>query len=206
VRAGKTIRLQGPLVIPAAELKAGMAIRIEGQIHKVLASEFKAAGRQAGGIVKTKLRNVSTGRMPEPHFRPDERVEELELTRQTMQFLYSDEENCHFMNPETFEQVEIPRVALGPAEKFLQPEMKLPVEFFENRAISAVFPPIIEVRVQETAPPVHSQQDNTWKECTLENGLQIMVPLFIAPGEIVRVEVETGRYLERVRAERKRGA
>lgn len=193
-------------MIPAAELKAGMAIRIEGQIYKVLASEFKATGGQAGGIVKTKLRSVSTGRVAEPHFRPDERLENLELARQTMEFLYSDSENCYFMNPGTFEQVEISRAALGPAEKFLKPEMKLPVEFFESRPVSVVFPPIIEVRVRETAPPVHSQQDNTWKEATLENGLQIMVPLFIAPDEVLRVEVETGRYLERVRAERKRGA
>ena len=183
-----------------------MAVRIEGQIYKVLEAEFKAGAGQAGGVVKTKLRSLSSGRMWEPHFRPDERLEELELERQTMEFLYSDADNCYFMNPQSFEQVEVPRAILGPAAKYLKAEMKLPVEFFEGRPISIVFPSVVEVRVADTAPPVHSQQDNTWKEATLENGAQIMVPLFIGPDEVVRVEAETGRYLERVRAERKRGA
>ena len=123
-----------------------------------------------------------------------------------MEFLYSDADNSTFMNPETFDQVEIPRAILGPAERFLKPEMKLPVESFDGQPISIVFPAVVEARVADTAPPVHSQQDNTWKEATLDNGLQIRVPLFIARDEVVRMEVETGRYLERVRAERKRGA
>ena len=193
-------------MITASQLKAGMAVRIVGQIYKALEAEFKAGAGQAGGVVKTKLRSVSSGRMWEPHFRPEERLEELDLERQTMEFLYSDAENCTFMNPQTFDQVEIPRAILGPAERFLKEGMQVPVEFFDGRPISIVFPAVVEARVADTAPPVHSQQDNTWKEATLENGLQVRVPLFIAKDEMVRVDVETGRYLERVRAERKRGA
>ena len=157
-------------------------------------------------MVKTKLRSVASGRMWEPHFRPDERLEKLELDRQTMEFLYSDADNANFMNPENFEQVEIPRAALGPSERFLQEGMKLPVEFYDGQPVSLVFPEIVEARIADTAPAVHSGQDNTWKEATLDNGLPIQVPLFIGPGEIVRVEAETGRYVERVRLERKRGA
>ena len=190
----------------AADLKPGMAIRHEGQVYKVLEAEFKAGGGQAAGVVKTKLRNLSTGRLSEPHFRPDERLEELELERQTMEFLYGDEEMCTFMHPESFEQVEIGRALIGPAARFLQEGMRVPVEFFEGRPVSVVLPEAVELRVAETAPPVHSQQDNTWKEAVLENGVQIMVPLFIDRGDLVRVEVETGRYIERVRTERKRGA
>ncbi len=193
-------------MIPAAELKPGMALRVQGQIFKVLEAEFKAGGGQAGGVVKTKLRNVATGRLSEPHLRPDSRMEDLELERQAMEFLYSDAENGYFMNPQSFEQLEIPLATLGPAARFLKPEMELPVEFFEGRPISVVFPSVVEARIADTAPPVHSQQDSTWKEATLENGVSIMVPLFMAKNEVVRVDVETGRYLERVRAERKRGA
>src|SRR5574340_25176 len=176
-----------------------MAVRIEGQVYKVLEVEVKAGGGQLGGVVKSKLRNVSSGRMWEPHFRPDERLEDLELERQTMEFLYSDADNCFFMNPQSFEQVEIPRAVLGPGERFLQPGMQIPVLFFDGRPISAVFPDVAEARVADTAPPIHSGQDNTWKEATLENGLRIRVPLFVGPGEVIRVEAATGRYLERVR-------
>ncbi len=190
----------------AADLKFGMAVRVEGQVYQVLEAGFKAGAGQASGIVKAKLRNVATGRLWETHFRPEVRVELLELERQTMEFLYSDEANCTFMHPETFEQIEVPRATVGPAEKFLQPGMRLPVEFFDGRPISVVFPAVVELRVADTAPAVHSQQDNTWKEATLENGVKVMVPLFIDRDEMVRVDVQAGRYLERVRVERKRGA
>jgi elongation factor P len=82
----------------------------------------------------------------------------------------------------------------------------VPVELFEGRPINVVLPEILEARVASTAEPVHQQQDNAWKEAVLENGVRIRVPLFIGPGEIVRVEVKSGRYLERVRAERRRSA
>jgi elongation factor P len=191
-------------MVIASELEAGMVIRVEGQIYKVLEVEAKAGAAKLGGVVKTQLRNVETGRMWEPHFRPMERLEDLELERQTMEYLFGDAEMCTLMNAENFEQIEVPRATLGPAEKFLQPGMQLLVEFFEGRPISAVFPDIVEARVARTAPPLHAQQDSTWKEATLDNGLEIRVPLFVAPGETVRIDTRTGRYVERVRAERKR--
>ncbi|HLB86094.1 MAG: hypothetical protein AUH86_19080 [Acidobacteria bacterium 13_1_40CM_4_58_4] len=193
-------------MVIASELRAGMAIRIEGEIYKVLEAESKAGAAKLGGVVKTKLRNVTTGRVWEPHFRPQERLEDLELEQRTMEFLFSDGEVCTFMNLENFEQLEVPRAMVGAPEKFLQSGMQLPVEFFEARPISVVFPDLVEARVAITAPPAHSQQDSAWKEATLDNGIPIRVPLFIGPGEIVRVDVKTGRYVERVRAERKRSA
>jgi len=187
-------------------MKPGMAVRIEGQVYQVLEAGFKAGAGQAGGIVKAKLRNVASGRLWETHLRPDVRVESLDLERRTLDFLYSDQDNCTFMHPETFEQVEVPRAAVGPGEQFLQPGMKLPVEFFEGKPINVVFPATVELRVADTAPAIHSQQDNTWKEATLENGVVVMVPLFIDRNELVRVEVQTGRYVERVRLARRHGA
>jgi len=193
-------------MISASQLRAGMAIRFEGQVYKVLEAEFKAGGGQAGGVEKTRLQNLATGRFWDHNFRPDERLEELELDSKRMEFLYSDSDNYVFMDPQSFEQVEIPGAVLGPAARFLRPGLELPVQFFEGRALSIVFPDTVEAQVADTAPPIHSGQDNTWKEAKLDNGENILVPLFIGPGETVRVEVRTGRYLERVRVERKRGA
>jgi len=193
-------------MVTAAELKAGMVIRVEGESYKILEVESKAGAAKLGGVVKAKLSNLKSHRMWEPHFRPQERLEEIELERHIMEFLFAAGGTCTFMNPETFEQVEIPSAILGPAEKFLQPGMRMPVEFFEDRPSSVAFPEVAEARVVETAPPVHSQQEGAWKEATLENGVSIQVPLFIAAGEVVRVDVRTVRYIDRVRAERKRGA
>jgi elongation factor P len=193
-------------MIPAAELKPGMALRLEGQIYKVISADFKAGAGQLGGVVKTKLRNLSNGRFLEPHFRPDERLENLDLERRTLEFLFGDETTLTFMNPDTYEQVEIPRSVAGPAGKFLVPEMTFPIEFFEGQAVNMIFPPVAEARVADTAPPVHAQHDSTWKQARLENGAVIMVPLFIEKGEIIHVDIASGEYLDRVRAVHKRGA
>jgi len=193
-------------MVIASELKEGMFIRIEGQIYEVLEAESRAGAAKLGGLVKTRLRNVTGGRMWEPHFRPEERLEDVELEHQTLEFLFSDADSCTFMDPRSFEQIEVPRAILGVTEQFLQSGMQVQVRFFESRPISAVCPDVVEARVASTTPPAHSQQDSTWKEATLDNGLRIRVPLFIAPGEIVRVEVQTGRYVERARSERKRSA
>jgi elongation factor P len=193
-------------MVIASELKEGAAIRIDQHIYRVLEVESKAGAAKLGGVVKTKLSDVRSGRMWEPHFRPQERLEDLELDRHMMEFLFSDEDNCTFMKPDTYEQIGIPRAILGPAAQFLQSGMELPVEFFAEEPISVVFPAVAEARVQRTASPSHSQQDSAWKEALLENGLSIQVPLFIAPGEVVRVEVKTGRYVERAHIERRRSA
>ena len=191
-------------MVIASELKEGTVIRIDRRIYRVLEVESKTGTAKLSGVVKAKLSDVRNGRMWEQHFRPQERLEELELERRSMEFLFSAGDTCTFMNPDTFEQVEIPRTILGPAAQFLQPGVELPTEFFAEAPISVVFPAIAEARVERTAPPVHSQQDSAWKQATLENGLSIQVPLFIAPGEVVRVEVKTGRYLERAHTERRR--
>jgi elongation factor P len=183
-----------------------MIIRIEGQIYKILEVASKAGAAKMGGVVKTKLINLKTGRVWEPHFRPQERLEDLELERRMMQYLYTEGDTCTFMRPDTFEQIAISGSVLGIGKEFLQPGMEMPVEFFEGEPISVVVPDVTEVRVATTSPPAHSQQDSAWKEATLENGLSIRVPLFIATGDIVRIDVRTGRYIERARAEHKRSA
>ena len=193
-------------MLEASELRAGMVIRLEGQIYRVLEVESKAGAAKLGGVVKLKLTNVRSGRLSEPHLRPLERVEELQVERQPLEFLFRQGDTCTFMNPNTYEQIEVAREILGPAEQFLQPGMAVPMEFFEGTPIHAVLPDFMEARIADTAPPARSQQDSAWKEATLDNGLVIHVPLFIAPGETVRVDLRTLRYMERAHAERKRTA
>ncbi|HEV2401377.1 MAG TPA: elongation factor P [Candidatus Sulfotelmatobacter sp.] len=191
-------------MVIASELRSGMFLRIEGLVHRVIEVEAKAGAAKMGGVVKAKLINLKTGRWWDPHFRPQERLDDVELDRRMMEYLYSDGDSCTFMRPDTFEQVEVPAAVLGMAKDFLEPGMEIPIEFFEGQAVSAALPDSVEVRVARTASPSHAAGDSAWKEATLENGLTIRVPLFIGPGETVRVDVKTGRYLERGHAERKR--
>ena len=195
---------QGIDVVTASALTDGMVIRVEGQVYKVVRVESKAAAAKMGGVVKAELSNVVTGRLWEARFRPQEHVEELQVERRNMEFLFREGETSIFMDPGTFEQVGVPSELLGVAVSFLQSGTTLSMEFFEGKPIRAVLPDIVEARVVHTAPPAHSQQDSAWKEATLENGITIHVPLFIAPEEWVRVDLRTGRYLERVHTDRRR--
>ena len=191
-------------MVNASELQQGMVVRVEDQVYRVVEVEAKAAAAKLGGVVKAELSNVNTGRLWEARFRPQERLEDLPVERRNMEFLFRDGKACTFMDPNTFEQVEVPGELLGRAADFLQSGSDVPLEFFEGRPISAILPDIVEARVTHTAPPSHSQQDSAWKEATLENGISIKVPLFIAPDERVRVDLRTGRYIERVHGDRKR--
>ena len=119
-------------MVIASELREGVVLRIEGQIYKVLEVESKAGAAKMSGMVKTKLINVRRGRMWEPHFRPQEKLEDLQLERRTMEFLYADGDNFTFMHPETFDQFGISGTVVGAAKAFLRPGMELPVEFFDD--------------------------------------------------------------------------
>jgi elongation factor P len=193
-------------MVLASDLQFGMALEIEGQIYKVLEVEARAGAAKLGGVVKTKLINVRSGRMWEPHFRLQERLQDLELERRPMQFLYAESDLCTFMDPDSFEQIAVPSAILGNFQSYLQPGTMLPIEFSKGEPISATIPDVVEIKVTRTATPIHAQQDSAWKQAVLENGASVRVPLFIAEGETIRVEVQTGRYVERVRSDRKRSA
>ena len=188
-------------MIPASELRPGMAVRLEGDLYKVIAASYHMGGGQLSGVTHAKLRNMRTGAIREWRFKPDERLEDVALARRTMQFLYRDADLCHFMDVETYEQVSIESARLGKAAAFLVEGMTLPVEFSDGQPVGVVLPDVVEVRVADTAPPTRGVgvEGSVWKEARLDNGLTIMVPPFIAPGEVIRVEVETATYLERAR-------
>lgn len=185
-------------MLSANDLRTGMAIRLEGTPYRVVDAEYHHGGAKMGGVTHARLRNLETGTQREWRFRAGEMVVELALDREPMQFLYRDENAAFFMNPRTFDQVPVDIGMLGKGADYLTEGTVLTVEFLDGRPVGVVFPDIIEATVTETAPPSHTQgNDNVWKPAVLENGARIRVPPFIAPGERVRVEVETGRYVER---------
>jgi len=115
-------------------------------------------------------------------------------------FLYSDQEQSYFMNSVSYEQVEIANAVIGQQIRFLEPDMHVSIEFVEDRPVSVLFPDIIEVRIAETVPPVHGQQDNTWKTARLGNGISVMVPQFIKNGDMIRLDVAGLKYVDRAKA------
>lgn len=192
-------------MVVASDLREGMAVRIDRQIYQVIEVEARASTAQMGGTVHVRLSNVLSGRLWDRHFRPLEKLENVELQKGTLEFLYSDGKTCTFLRMDFFDQVEFPASSFGLAEKLLKPGMEVPAEFFEGDPVRIALPETVEARITSTPQTTRSQQDSGMKEATLENGLKVQVPLFISPGETVRVELSTGRYVERVRTDRKKG-
>jgi elongation factor P len=187
-------------MVTAAQLRPGMAIRYEGQIYKVLTSEYHSGQGQMGGVSHVSLRNLSTGTLREHSFRAELKLEEVPIEKRPLTFLYSDQEQSYFMNPISFEQVEIANSIIGQQIRFLEPDMQMSVEFVEDRPVNVLFPDIIEVRIAETAPPAHGQQDNTWKTARLGNGITVMVPQFVKTGDLIRLGVTSLKYIDRAKA------
>jgi len=192
-------------MVIASDLRQGIALRIDKHVYKVLEVEVKAGTAKMGGTVRALLSNVRSGRLWDQHFRPQERLEDVELEKRKAEYLYSDGDSCIFQRLDTFEQIEFPAETLGLAEKLLPPGTEVQAEFFEGEPISVVLPETVEARVVSTAPPARSQQDSGRKEATLDNGLTVQVPLFIGPGELVSIDLRTGRYQERIRTQHKKG-
>lgn len=182
----------------ASELRPGMTIALEGTLYRVVEAVHHSGTAQQKGVVHARLRNLRTGVVAERRFRPEERLEEVALERRTLEYLYNDGEMFYFMDPDTYDQVPIPAAMIGDLEIFLQPNQRIPVEFHEGRPVAVVFPETVDLRVVQTSQPIRERESHVYKPAILENGLEVLVPQFIAEGDIVRINVYTRSYVDRV--------
>lgn len=190
-------------MVIASQLRPGMAIQYERQDYKVVAAEYHPGQGQMGGSTHARLQNLDTGTFWEHSFRADLKLDEIHVEKQPLEFLYADNDQCCFMNPENYEQTEISREMVGRQAGFLEPGMKVSVEFVAGRPVGVLFPGVLEVKVADTAPPTHQQQDNTFKPAKLGNGTEVMVPQFIKTGDVIRLDFATMKYMDRVKADGK---
>jgi len=189
-------------MVVASQLRNGAVVRFEGHEYKVIGTEYRPGQGRMSGAMHARLRNLETGTIWEHAFRAELKLEEMPLDKHTLEFLYSDENNCCFMDPENFEQTEIPLTLVGTQARFLEAGMKMAVEFVSGRPIHVLFPDVVEVRVAETAPSAHQQQDTNFKTAKLENGVEVMVPQFVKTGDVIRLDIENLRYMDRAKVKR----
>ncbi len=185
-------------MVLASDFKEGMALRLDGKVWKVLEAVRHAGSGQMHGFIELKLKDVQFGHFADRRFKHTDRLEEVDMTRRQMNYLYSDADSCTFMDPETFEQVSVPRVSIGQVEKFLNEGMKITVELLAGEALSIQFPKVVELKVASTGPGIRGGQDHTLKPATLENGIEILVPQFVESGDAVRVDTEKLKYIDRI--------
>jgi elongation factor P len=186
-------------MIIASQLRPGMAIKYQAQDYKVVAAEYHPGQGKMGGATHARLQSLSTGTFWEHSFRSDLKLDTIPVERQTLEFLYADGEQCVFMNPDTYEQSDVHRDTVGPQAQFLETGMRLGVEFAGGRPIGVLFPDYLEVKISDTAPAMHQQVDSTFKPAKLENGVEVMVPQFVKTGDMIRLDLRTMKYMDRVK-------
>ena len=183
----------------ANDIRKGIVIIFDGELCKVMDFRHHTPGNLRA-MVQAKLRNLRTGNQFEHRFRSNDDIEQAYITQHEMEYLYSDGASHHFMNTENYEQVEISEDDLGDATAWLQPGLKLQVQFHETRPIGVELPKTMKVKIAETQPMVKgATQSSSYKPATLENGVVVQVPPFVTDGEEIMVDPSENRYLERAK-------
>lgn len=185
------------MAIPATQLRPGMIIKHNGELHSVFKVEHRTPGNLRA-FIQAKLRNLRTGAMFEHRFRSPDPIEKVTVDEINMEYLYHDGDNYHFMNNENFEQIALSADTLGDAVDYLIPNMQIKIEFFDGKPVGVELPQTVDLKVIETEPGIKSATaSSVTKPAKTETGLVVQVPPFINEGETIRVDTAEGAYLSR---------
>jgi elongation factor P len=191
-----------PRMATTNDLKNGMVLNLDGQLWSVVWFQHHKPGK-GGAVVRTKLKNIGSGKTVDKTFNADVRVEVANVDKRTMQYLYNDGTSYVFMDPGTFEQLEVPPEAVGDATAFLLENQDALVATNEGRVLYVELPASVELVVEYTEPGLQGDRSTGGtKPARLETGHEINVPLFITTGEKIKVDTRDGSYLGRVTADK----
>lgn len=183
--------------IPATQMRPGMVIKHNGELHTVFSVEHRTPGNLRA-FIQAKLRNLRTGAMFEHRFRSPDPIDRVIVDEVPMEFLYADGDDYYFMNTENYEQTQLNSSTLGDAVEYLIPNLKILLSFFDGVAVGVELPQIVEMVVVQTEPGLKSATaSSVTKPATMETGLVVQVPPFINEGEKIRVDTAEGAYLSR---------
>ncbi len=183
-------------ILPA-EFRRTMVLMLDNAPHVL--EDFRASGTaQTKHKLHARLRNLKTGRVIDRTFAENERVPVAQLDTRTVQFSFKQGDTYAFLDTQTFEELDLSSQQVGDRHWFLKENEEYKATFLEGNLLDIVLPPQIPLKVIETAPPIRGGSDSAWKEARLETDLQIMVPLFIATGETIRVDTHERKYAGKV--------
>lgn len=183
------------------DLRLGTVITLNNQPYEVTFAQHLKMAR-SGARLRAKLKNLIDGSVIERNFSAGDKIEAAEITRRKAHFLYAERDMHLFMDNETFDQYEIPNDAVDARSKFLKDGQPIDALLFNGRAVNIDLPKKVTLRVESTPPGVKGDTTGSaTKTAVLETGLEIKVPLFIKNGDYIRVNTDTGEYVERTQQE-----
>ena len=185
-------------MISTNQFKNGNHIEVEGTVFKILEFQHVKPGK-GGAFVRTKLRRAADGNVIDRTFRAGEKFRPVRTESRTMQFLYADGTDAHFMDTESFEQIAIPEATVQDPLRWLTPSSEVDVLFIDDQPGDLQLPSAVDLAVAETDPGLRgdSVSGGGTKPATLETGAVIQVPLFVEPGQRIRVDTRSGEYVAR---------
>jgi len=184
-------------MIQATQMKKGMLVKIDEIPHVVLNVTHITPGNKRG-IIQCNLRNLQTGFATDMRFRSSDRIEEAEIEPVEMEYIYFAEDQYYFMNIENYEQIPVGADLIGEQAKFLKANLRVKVEFYEGKPFGIILPKFVTLKVIETQVHIKeatAQAQN--KPAKLEGGHTCQVPPFIQVGNMIKINTETGEYIER---------
>jgi elongation factor P len=185
------------MAIPATQLRPGMIIKHNNDLHAVFSVEHRTPGNLRA-FIQAKLRNLRTGAMFEHRFRSPDPIEKINVDEVQMEYLYNDGDDYYFMNTENYEQIHLSKEILGAAVDYLISNLQIKVEFYDGRAVGVELPQTVDLTVIETEPGLKSATaSSVTKPAKTETGLVVQVPPFIHEGEKIKVDTAEGAYLSR---------
>ena len=186
------------MTVDTSQFRNGLKIEIDGEPFVITYFQHVKPGK-GGAFVRTKIRNLRTGRTIDKTFRAGEKLEEPDVHETRMEYLYQDGDHLVFMDSKTYDQIPISAEQVGEPRKYLKENLEAKILFWRGTAINVELPPFIEATITHCEPGVRGDTaSSVTKPATLETGAVIQVPLFIKEGEVVRVDTRTGEYVERV--------
>ena len=184
-------------MISTNQFKVGMTIRYEGETYRIAEYQHVKPGK-GGAFVRTKLRNVVTGALVDRTFRPEQKFEQLRTESRPMTYIYDDADQMVFMDSESYEQLALPKSALADRFDLVTVNMQVDVVYIDEEPFDVELPTFVDLKVNETAAGVRGDTvSGGSKEAVLETGAVVQVPLFVEPGDVVRVDTRTREYVTR---------
>ncbi len=185
-------------MISTSQFKNGAAIRVDGKRFTILFFQHVKPGK-GGAFVRTRLRNIDTGAQVEKTFRAGEKLDSVRTESRPMTYLYRDGDLLHFMDADTYDQVAVPAEAVGEAAGYIVDGGTVSVLSADGEVVSVEPPAHVDLEVTQSDPGLKGDTaTGASKPATLETGLVVQVPLFVNPGDRVRVDTRSNEYLTRV--------
>lgn len=184
--------------MPAAnDIRKGQVIKFNGEPHLVMETQHRTPGNLRA-FVQIKMRNLRYGKALDQRFASTDTIEVMPTDKKALEFSYADRDAYAFMDPNTFEQIELTATQLGDVRNYLAPGGKVDVLFVDERPLSVDLPSAVSLKVIESAEGIKGDTaSNVQKPAKLETGLVVQVPLFIKEGDVIRVNTTDGSYLGR---------